>query len=67
MAKPSTRNLKYKDCVRVEVLSRIKPEIKLLLSVTFPLIKHIGMDSVRTATNIPEEFEIDLIMRVPNR
>lgn len=39
--------------VSVEVLSGIEPEIKLLLSVSFPLSKDIGVKNIRLPCFVP--------------
>lgn len=45
----------------VKICSWIKPEVKLLLSVTLALSVHIGMNYVRITTQIPQELKIYLI------
>lgn len=39
-----------KDGVGVEILSGVKPKIKLLLSITFSLCEHIGVEDIRVST-----------------
>ena len=38
------------DRIGVKVSSGVKPEVKLLLFVTFAICEYIGMQSVRVAT-----------------
>lgn len=55
------------DGVSVKVSCGVEPEIKLLLSVAFPLSKHIGVKNVRIATNVSQKLKVDLIMGWPLR
>lgn len=50
------------DGVSVEVLGWIKPEIELLFPASFSLSKNIGVEDVRLASNISEEFEVNFIV-----
>lgn len=49
------------DGVVVKIQSRVEPEMKLLLSITFTLGNNISMNSVRFTTEIPQEFKVYLI------
>lgn len=50
--------------VGVEVLRGIEPQIELLLPVALPLRVQVGVQNVRVAAKVPQELEVDLIMRV---
>ena len=53
--------------VGVKVFGGIKPEIELLLSVSFALSKDIRMNNVRVTTKVSQEFKVNLIMCGPFR
>ena len=38
------------DGIGMKIGSKVKPEVKLLLSVTFAICEHIGVQSVRVTT-----------------
>lgn len=46
----------------MEVLGGIKPEIELLLPVSFALSENICVEYVGLASHIPEEFEVDFVV-----
>lgn len=55
------------DGVIVEVCSWIKPEVELLLSVSFSLSEDIGVDCVWFPRWIPKEFKVYLVVPVALR
>ena len=55
------------DRIGVEIFCWIKPEVELLLSVSLPLGKHIGMKNIRVSTKVSQELKINLIMCLPLR
>lgn len=46
----------------MKILCGIKPEVELLLSVPLPSGEHIGVKDVRVSAEVPEEFEVDLVV-----
>lgn len=50
------------DCVGVEVLGWVKPQVELLLSAASALSDDIGMENVRFAGDISEELKINFIV-----
>lgn len=46
----------------MEISGRVKPEIELLLSVSFSLSEDIGVHNIRVPTSISQELKIYLIM-----
>lgn len=54
-----------KDRVGVKISSWVEPEVELLLFVAFALAEYIGMNNIRVATKIPQEFKVYLIPRRP--
>lgn len=52
------------DGVIVEVCSWIKPEVELLLSISFSLSEDIGVDCVWLPWWIPKKFEVYLVVPV---
>lgn len=53
--------------VCVEVSCWVEPQIKLLFSVSFSSSEHVGVKDVGVTAKVPEELEVDLIMRGPLR
>jgi hypothetical protein len=51
----------------VEVRGGIKPEVELLLPVASPLCEHVGVHHVRLPAHVPQELEVDLVVRVSFR
>lgn len=48
--------------VGVEVLGRVEPKAKPLLTVTYTINIHIGLDCVRFTGGVAEELKIKLIV-----
>ena len=49
----------------MEISSRVKPKVELLLSVSLALAEHISVKNVWIATEIAQEFKVDFIMGWP--
>lgn len=47
--------------IGVEISSGVKPEIELLLSISFSLAVDISMDNVRFTTEVAQELEVYFI------
>lgn len=50
------------DGVSVEVPGGVKPEIELLLSVSFALSEDIGVKNIRVTAKVSQKFEVYLIV-----
>lgn len=50
-----------KNGIGVKICSWDKPEVELLLSVSFALAEDIGVKNVRVTTQIPQELKVYLI------
>lgn len=53
-----------KNGVVMEISSRVKPKVKLHLSVANSFTKHIGVKNVRISTCVSQEFKVYLIVVV---
>ena len=48
--------------VGVKIFCWVKPEVELLLSIPFPLRKHISMENIRVSAKVPQELKINLVV-----
>lgn len=50
------------DRIRMETLSRVKPEVDPLFSVTFASSEHIGLQYIWLSCSVSQELKIYLVM-----
>lgn len=48
--------------IGVEIFCRVKPEVELLLSISFILREHVCMDNIGISTQVSQELKINLVV-----